>query len=487
MDNSYNASTDTFGLPATLPDFSGLHVVVIGDVMLDRTVSGSTERVSPEAPVPVVAFEGERNTPGGAANVALGVAALGARCTLLGLVGEDAEADTLERLCAEAGVQVDFIRVPGVPTTLKMRMQSRGQQLLRIDREAAMPAAAAKQLADRLEARLAHADALLVSDYDKGAIATPATVLAAARQHDIPVVVDPKHKPLASWRGATVVKPNRAEFERLTMAGGGPTVGLAARVAAARRQTGIDNLLVTLGGAGAVLAAADGAVTTLAAHDVDVFDVTGAGDSVAAVLATALAAGVELATAAALANLAGAEAVGHVGTVAVGRARLAARLRAARTAPGRIVDIDALAERVSAARARGERLVFTNGCFDLLHAGHVGYLQQAATLGDRLIVAINDDASVARLKGPGRPLNVAADRASVLAGLAAVDWVVTFAEDTPLALLERLRPDVLVKGGDYALEDVVGADLVRGWGGQVHVLRHIDSPSTSELISRTRR
>ena len=242
MDNSYNASTDTFGLPATLPDFSGLHVVVIGDVMLDRTVSGSTERVSPEAPVPVVAFEGERNTPGGAANVALGVAALGARCTLLGLVGEDAEADTLERLCAEAGVQVDFIRVPGVPTTLKMRMQSRGQQLLRIDREAAMPAAAAKQLADRLEARLAHADALLVSDYDKGAIATPATVLAAARQHDIPVVVDPKHKPLASWRGATVVKPNRAEFERLTMAGGGPTVGLAARVAAARRQTGIDNL-----------------------------------------------------------------------------------------------------------------------------------------------------------------------------------------------------------------------------------------------------
>lgn len=464
-----------------LPDFTAAHVLVLGDAMLDRTIDGRTERISPEAPVPVVALEDERYGPGGAGNVAAGIVALGARCTLIGARGDDPEGTRLERALEDAGVTSRLERIEGWPTTTKLRIVSRGQQLLRVDREAPLPGAAAHTLLDAALAALPGVGALLISDYDKGAIADPGPIIAAARRRGIAVIVDPKYKPLAAWRGAAVVKPNRAEFEAM----GGDASSEAALTASARellRGTEIDALMVTRGGEGLSLVAEE-TVLHLPAFDAEVFDVTGAGDSVAAVVAAALACGAGLQDAARIANAAGAAAVAQHGTTAVRPIDIERRLRR-RRADGTVLDREHLIRAVQDARRRGERIVFTNGCFDILHAGHASYLEEAAALGDRLIVAVNDDASVGRLKGPGRPLNRLADRMHVLAALAPVDWVVDFAEDTPLALLEALRPDVLVKGGDYRLDEVVGADLVRSWGGEVVVVSHLPGASSSALIGR---
>lgn len=472
----------------SLPTFSAARVLVCGDVMLDRYWSGNARRISPEAPVPVLGVDDEDLRPGGAGNVAVGVAALGTRCTLLGLTGDDAEADALAELLDAEGVDARLRRVPAWRTTTKLRVTSRAQQLLRLDFEAPLPvaeaSAAQRALSEAALEALSVADVLVLSDYGKGALRDPSGVVAAARGAGVPVVVDPKDPDFERWRGATLLKPNLAEFVAAT---GGIAPAdqeeLHAGGRALRERLAVDALLVTRGAEGMTLLTAE-ATLDLPARSRDVFDVTGAGDTVAAVLAASLAAGVTIADAVRLANAAAGIAVGRAGTAAVS----AQALRKAVEAPAAsVLSRDALLEAVAAARAAGERIVFTNGCFDLLHAGHVAYLEEARTLGDRLVVAINDDASVRRLKGADRPFNDAADRARVLAALRAVDWVTVFDEGTPEALLEAVVPDVLVKGGDYAPEDVVGADLVRARGGHVAVLGLQPGRSTTGIAERVRR
>ena len=473
-----------------MPRLDTARVLVCGDVMLDRYWAGSTTRISPEAPVPVLAVDDESFRPGGAANVALGIAALGAACTLIGLVGDDAEADALEARLIAAGLVCELIRVSDWRTTTKLRVTSRRQQLLRLDFEAPLPAAAGREarieLARRLAERVASHDVLVLSDYDKGALLEPEALLAAAASAAVPVLVDPKAGSAERWRGAAVIKPNLAEFMALT--GGAPIADeadLQARGAQLCASAGIGAVLVTRGEAGMTLVAQGSAPIHLPARVLDAFDVTGAGDTVAAVLATAMAAGEDLAQAMELASLAAGAAVARTGTVAVTQAELHA-LTAGLAADRGVLDRDALRQAVAAAQQRGERVVFTNGCFDLLHAGHLSYLEEARALGDRLVVAVNGDASVTRLKGPGRPINRAEHRARMLAGLSTVDWVTVFDEDTPEALLTDLQPQVLAKGGDYSLDEVVGADLVRAWGGEVRVLTLHPDLSTTAMVERVR-
>ncbi|MEQ8858390.1 MAG: bifunctional D-glycero-beta-D-manno-heptose-7-phosphate kinase/D-glycero-beta-D-manno-heptose 1-phosphate adenylyltransferase HldE [Pseudomonadales bacterium] len=466
-----------------LPSLESVHVLVVGDVMLDRYWLGAARRISQEAPVPVVEVQSTEDRPGGAANVALNVASLGARCTLVGMVGNDDAARTLEAMLGAAGVTCDFVAVEQWPTIMKLRVVSQKQQLLRTDFERPLPADLTEALLTRVRAHLDGASALVLQDYDKGALAEPRRLIDLAVAAGVPVVVDPKHKPFASYAGADLVKPNAQEFEAAVgpWADDDALVALGQALCATHRLQG---LVITRGGRGMTVVQADGAHRHIPARPVDVYDVTGAGDTAAAVLAVTRSLGWDAVACAQVANVASGIAVGKSGTAAVTGPELAAALAASPRADRGMLSRAQLADAVAQARARGERIVFTNGCFDILHAGHVAYLEEARALGDRLVVAVNDDASVRRLKGSGRPVNPLERRLRVLSGLAAVDWVVGFEEDTPEVLLESLRPDVLVKGGDYAAQDVVGADIVRGYGGDVQVLGLVADLSTTAIVQR---
>lgn len=468
-----------------LPDVSGTHVLVVGDVMLDRYIQGRADRVSQEAPVPVVQVEGSDERLGGAANVARNLASLGVRCTLVGAVGDDASGHAIRELLGAAGIRADLATAEGWRTTLKERVVSKHKQLLRMDFEAPLPTAAVREVANRAVPHLAAADALILEDYDKGALAQPAALIAKARLHGLPVVADPKFKPFAAYRGVDVLKPNRREFEEAV--GRWPAESeltqVGARLAA---QNAIGAIALTRGEQGLTLVEADGERLDLRSAAVDVYDSTGAGDTVAATLGICAALGWSRTDSAFAANVAGGLVCAKFGTATVSRAELnraigdhAQHSHAVDSLPS-----NQLTTIVASARRYGERIVFTNGCFDILHAGHVGYLNEARELGDRLIVAVNDDESARRLKGTGRPINSLESRVRVLEGLSAVDWVVPFSEDTPEALLAEIRPDVLVKGGDYAPHEVVGADLVRGYGGDVRVLSLVEGCSTTSLLDR---
>ncbi|MFP4129416.1 MAG: bifunctional D-glycero-beta-D-manno-heptose-7-phosphate kinase/D-glycero-beta-D-manno-heptose 1-phosphate adenylyltransferase HldE [Halorhodospira sp.] len=468
-----------------LPRLSDARVLVAGDLMLDRYWHGGTHRISPEAPVPVVRVDDIEERPGGAANVALNIAALGGRAQVLGPTGSDAGADRLGDLLAEAGVGHDLHRVAGAETISKLRVVSRHQQLIRLDFERGFPGFDHDAMAALLAPQLGAADCLILSDYAKGALSEPAELIAAARRAGVPVLVDPKGRDYTRYRGATLLTPNLAELEAVV----GPcpdAEAIARHGAALAAELALDAVLVTRGEAGMTLALRDGAPVHLPTRAREVFDVTGAGDTVIATLATALGAGVGLADAAALANLAAGVVVGKLGTATVAPQELEAAMGGEPAGGRGVVDEPALLAAVGRARAAGERLVMTNGCFDLLHAGHVDYLQRARERGDRLIVAVNDDASVARLKGADRPLTPLAQRMAVLAALDAVDWVVPFSEDTPARLIEAVRPDRLVKGGDYRPEEIAGYDAVTEAGGSVEVLPMVPGASTSGLIERIR-
>ena len=470
-----------------LPAFDAARVLVVGDVMLDRYWQGPAARISPEAPVPVVRVAEREDRPGGAANVARNIAALGAPCELLGLVGEDEAAQALRAgLAGVAGLTARLVTVPGLPTVTKLRVLSRHQQLLRLDFEQAFPASAAERLRAPFAAALDGVGAVVCSDYAKGALGDVASLIARARARDVPVVVDPKGRDFCRYRGATVLTPNQAEFEAVAGACR-DDAELAARAEALRADLGLAALLVTRSERGMTLVEAGRPPLHLPTHAREVYDVTGAGDTVVATLAAALAAGETLRGAAALANHAAGVVVGKLGTASVSPAELARALEAEREPlPRGVVDADTLQDYVARARAAGERIVMTNGCFDLLHPGHVAYLAQAAALGDRLVVAVNDDDSVRRLKGAERPVNPLASRMAVLAGLRSVDWVVPFGADTPRELICRLRPDVLVKGGDYRPEQIAGHDCVRAAGGEVVVVPFVAGHSTTAVIERLR-
>jgi D-beta-D-heptose 7-phosphate kinase/D-beta-D-heptose 1-phosphate adenosyltransferase len=469
-----------------LPSFERGRVLIVGDVMLDRYWHGVASRISPEAPVPVVRIGKSEERPGGAANVALNTAALGCRTRLLGVTGDDEAACSLEAQLSSAGVDCRFQRIAGVPTVTKLRVISRHQQLLRLDFEEHFEAIDAGGLLAEFEHGLADCDVVVLSDYGKGTLVAVDGLIAAARRAGKPVLVDPKARDFSRYRGASVVTPNLAEFE--AAAGSAfDEESLPESAGALLARCGIDALLVTRGEHGMTLLRGTEAPLHLPAETREVFDVTGAGDTVIAVLAAALAAGEGLPGATALANLAAGIVVGKLGTASVSVPELRRSLQRGAGAGRGELTRDELRRAVADARARGERIVMTNGCFDLLHAGHVACLREAKRLGDRLIVAVNDDASVARLKGNGRPLNPLERRMAVLAGLESVDWVVPFSEDTPEGLIDEIRPDLLVKGGDYRPEQIAGFDRVTRHGGEVAVLDYQDGCSTSAMIDAIRR
>jgi len=469
-----------------LPDFGAARVLVVGDVMLDRYWYGDTGRISPEAPVPVVHVQRREERAGGAGNVAMNVAALGASVELLGVVGNDEAAASLQQLVEAHGCSARFVRSAAHPTITKLRIISRHQQLIRLDFEEDPACVAPEGLLAPFEASLDRADCVVLSDYGKGTLGDPAAFIALAAQHGRPVIVDPKRNDFAAYRGATLVTPNMNEFQAVVGAcrSDEEIVDRGQRLIA---DAGIQGLLITRSERGMTLLLPDQAPVHLPARAREVFDVTGAGDTVVAVLAAAAAAGMDWEQSAVLANLAAGIVVGKLGTATVSLDELGDALLPEQLHRRGVVDEFALQGLVAEARRRGERIVMTNGCFDLLHPGHVAYLEQAATLGDRLVVAVNDDDSVRRLKGEGRPVNPLAGRMAVLAGLRAVDWVVPFGEDTPQRLICQTLPDVLVKGGDYRPEQIAGAGCVRQAGGEVVVLGFVDGCSTSSLIDSIRK
>lgn len=471
-----------------------LRVLVVGDVMLDRYIWGSVGRISPEAPVPVVCTTHQSEQPGGAANVAMNLAKLGAVAELVGFAGADENRILLEQGLRANGIEPTLVESEGFPTITKLRILGNRQQMLRLDSERLGEREKPHYHALLMAAleRLAIADALVLSDYAKGVLIPEVcqSLIVAARRRGIPVLVDPKSVDFTRYRGATTICPNLNELALAskTLFSDDDKKDLNTLLTHAESMVtafDIEYLTATLSEKGIALVR-PGNRFIAPAEARQVFDVSGAGDTVIATLALSLASGLRPETAVQLANVAAGIVVGKVGTVPVERHELLAALapEIALSASDKVVSREELASRVASWRANGQQVVFTNGCFDLLHVGHIAVLEQARRAGDRLIVAINSDASVSSLKGPTRPVVGERERARVLAALAAVDAVVIFGEPTPLELILLTRPDVLVKGGDYNIDTIVGAQEMQSWGGRVKIVPTIDGFSTTRLIER---
>jgi D-beta-D-heptose 7-phosphate kinase / D-beta-D-heptose 1-phosphate adenosyltransferase len=469
-------------LPKELPNFADASILVIGDVMLDRYWFGDTTRVSPEAPVPIVNINNTDHRPGGAGNVALNIASIGANVTLLGLTGTDDDAGILAQQLNAASVHHDLCAIEKMKTIVKLRVISRHQQLIRLDFEEKNVIDAAPLLLERFKKHLSHTGLIILSDYKKGCLTQPQAFIQLAREANIPVMVDPKGNDFSIYQYANIITPNFKEFESI--------VGecrteqdILEKGRALLEKHHIDTLLVTRGEDG---------MTIINHHDIihlpayarEVFDVTGAGDTVIGILGAALAAKLNFPHAAALANLAASLTVNKLGAACVSVPELQAVLTGRTNFSTGIVNDEQLLQSVKQARAQAKKIVFTNGCFDIIHAGHVRSLQMAKELGDFLIVAVNTDDSIRKLKGENRPINHLDHRMTVLAGLGVVDWVIPFTDETPERLLKMLQPDFLVKGGDYRLDQVVGADIVRAYGGQVRIVNHDITTSSTTIFNQ---
>lgn len=469
-------------LQALLERVRGLKVACVGDLMLDRYVYGEVTRISPEAPIPVLRTRRRTAMPGGVGNVARNVAALGGIARLGAVAGTDAAGDELAALiAAEPGVEDAVERREGVTTIVKTRFVAAGQQLLRLDEEA--PAIMGEE-----SDAFTGASVILLSDYAKGVVSDLliGEALAAAEASGVPVIVDPKGRDFARYGPVDLIKPNASELAAAT----GLPVDSDAEVEAALKallaMTTAKAIVVTRAGKGMSLMRRGGAVKHFPGRAREVFDVSGAGDTGLAALGLALGAGASLETAVQFAILASGVVVGKAGTAVVTPAELidAEMSQHAAGAHAKVMPLEELAHVVEGWKRQGLKVGFTNGCFDILHRGHVAYLAQARSWCDRLVVALNTDASVRRLKGEGRPINDLDSRAVVIGGLASVDRVTSFDDPTPLALIERLRPDVLIKGADYTREGVVGGDLVESWGGEVRLATFEDGFSTTRTIEK---
>jgi D-beta-D-heptose 7-phosphate kinase/D-beta-D-heptose 1-phosphate adenosyltransferase len=467
----------------TIPRFEGATVLVVGDVMLDRYWHGITSRISPEAPVPVVHVQDLEERPGGAGNVALNIAMLGAEAILLSITGHDDSAEALKAALTAKGVECVFQQHESSPTVTKLRVISHHQQLIRLDFERGFHELKSDYLLASMKMRLPDADVVILSDYGKGVLSPARPFIEAAREAGKPVLVDPKQRDFSHYYGASLITPNLAEFE--TAAGAcRDEEELVQRGLRLIEQYALGGLLITRGEAGMTLLRPMHEPLHLPTQAREVYDVTGAGDTVISVLAAGLATGESLPVAMRLANLAAGVVVGKLGTAGVTPEELQGALNQHEDVGRRgVVDEKRLTSLLASVRQAGETIVMTNGCFDILHAGHVHYLEQAAQLGDRLIVAVNDDASVRRLKGDGRPINALAQRMAVLAGLSAVDWVISFTEDTPERLICKLQPDVLVKGGDYQPKEVAGNRCA----GETRILPYVEGCSTTAMIDAIQR
>lgn len=466
-----------------IPAFENVNVLIVGDVMLDRYWSGDTSRVSPEAPIPVVHVRKTEEKPGGAGNVAVNVAALGAKATLLGMVGNDQAGDNLEKILTSHGINCLLQRTKIAPTITKLRLMSRNQQLIRIDfEEEPVTFSPAKQL-EMYKEQLQHTDVVIMSDYCKGALQNSVELIQLAKEKNIPVFIDPKEPSFAPYRGATMLTPNMKEFKAVV----GEVNSLKEIEEKARQQileNDLDAILLTRSEEGMSLIQRDHPMLNIPTQAKEVFDVTGAGDTVISTLACAIAAGQAWPRAIALANLAAGISISKVGAATVSVPELRRELNREHLSGGSIVSLSQLQLLMEDAKAHGETVVFTNGCFDILHAGHIAYLEEAKALGHRLIVAVNSDESVTKLKGPTRPINNIEHRMAVLAGLNAVDWVIPFTEETPEKLIDNLLPDVLVKGGDYQIEEIAGHKSVLQNGGKVKILCFKEGLSTSNMINK---
>ena len=470
-----------------LMDFQNARVLVLGDVMLDTYYSGDTERISPEAPVPVVHIHDTYQRLGGAANVALNIAALNTTVLLMGLIGNDAAGEQVQQLLTQSEVESHLVVTEG-KTITKLRVISHNQQLIRLDTEDGFIDHDHSELFNNVINMLDTVDVVVLSDYNKGTLKPMLSeLLPYCRKHHKTVLVDPKGADFSIYKEATLLTPNMTEFEAVA----GRQDSEAAFTESAQQlidQHRLDSLLVTRSEKGMTLFQKNVEPFNLSAQVREVYDVTGAGDTVIGVLAAALAAKYSLHDAVTLANLAAGIVVGKMGTATVTLSELraaAASLEHSHVLSQMgVVTPTTLMNQVQLARAKGETIVMTNGCFDILHAGHVHYLNEARKLGDRLIVAVNSDDSVSRLKGPNRPVNSLANRLQVLAALACVDWVVAFEDDTPAVLISAIVPDKLVKGGDYRPEEIVGYERVVEAGGEVLVIDLVEGCSTTTTIEK---
>lgn len=469
---------------ATLPDFSKARILVIGDVMLDRYWTGKAARISPEAPVPVVHVKSIEDRVGGAGNVALNIAKLGGKVTLLAVVGDDDEGKAIKRLLETANVNCAFVVEKNLRSICKLRVMAQHQQLIRVDFEDSPLKFDTGALSGLLQSHLNDNNVVVFSDYGKGTLANVQQHIQAAKHAGLKVLVDPKGTDYQRYADVDVITPNFTELQAVIGACDNEP-DLIAKGRGMLAQIQIPTLLLTRGEAGMTLIQAE-ETHSLPAQAKDVFDVTGAGDTVIAVMALGVALSLPLTEAMYLANLAGGVVVGKLGTSTVSTLELTRAMHGDKSSQYGIVSEDELAAIILKAKANGEKVIMTNGCFDILHIGHVTYLEQAKALGDRLCVAVNSDESVRKLKGESRPINGIRERMSVLAALGCVDWVVDFSEETPERLYCRLLPDVIVKGGDYAAGQVAGGDCVIKAGGEVKILPFVDGQSTTAMINKAR-
>ena len=470
------------------PNLQGKQILVIGDLMLDSFYHGKVKRISPEAPVPIIDIERIEDLPGGAANVAMNIASLGAKCKICGITGQDSAADILKHRLNAVGVDC-LLHHATTNTIIKRRVISNHQQLLRMDFETQFLPNEWQALKPLVEDVITDTAVMILSDYNKGTLASPQYWIQLAKQHGIPVLVDPKGDDFSKYKGADMITPNMTEFEAIV----GSVESESDLIEKAKKliaKLNIKALLITRSEYGMSLIRSNEAVFHLPAIAKEVSDVTGAGDTVISTLAAVLAAGEEIETAVTLANIAASIAVSKLGTATVSEPELRAEYERHQGdnntdhSIAGVVTVEQLKLSLQQAKKRGEKVVFTNGCFDILHAGHVSYLEQARAQGDRLVLAINSDESVSKLKGQGRPINSVDRRLAVLAGLASVDWVTCFEGDTPEALLKEIQPDILVKGGDYDKTGVVGWEIVEGYGGEVRVMGLVDNCSTTAIVEK---
>jgi D-beta-D-heptose 7-phosphate kinase/D-beta-D-heptose 1-phosphate adenosyltransferase len=465
-----------------------LRVLVVGDVMMDGYLEGEVGRTSPEAPVPVVLSKNTRHVAGGAANVANNLKALGCHVTLAGITGDDPEGESLVRLVTNAGIDHCFIKDSARPTTYKLRIVAQNQHMLRIDREAKHPVTASisDALWAKIEPILSEVDGVVVSDYAKGVVGLSLMnrLIGGAKKLNLKVCVDPKGHDYSRYRGAYMITPNRREVGEAIQRNVDMPEEFQEAVAQLKEQTQSEVVLATCGADGLLIYETGKPTVRLAAQASEVFDVTGAGDTVIAVAAMGVFAGMEVSKASEYANLAAGITVGKFGTVVVLPEELRSRVaRGGIDQYAKILDFDEAVAVCERYRQVGKSIVFTNGCFDLLHAGHVHYLQQARLNGDLLLIGLNTDASVRRLKGPKRPIVPERERAAVLSALECVSHVVLFDEDTPKTIIESLKPNVLVKGADWPADEVVGRDFVESLGGKLVLIETLEGRSSTEIVN----
>lgn len=483
--------TDRSRLVPLVEKIPGTRVLVVGDLMLDRFIGGEVERISPEAPIPVLRVTEETHMPGGAGNVVRNLAGLGAHVDFIAVIGDDESGDKVEASLKDlTDVRPLLIRDPDRRTTVKTRYVAANQQILRADREATN--SVLKSIGDKIttafEQAIGACDVVVLSDYGKGVLSDgrATAFIEIARKNDVDVVVDPKGNDYRLYRGASLVTPNRKELQDVSGIDARTDDEIVNAATSVMNDCGLGGILVTRSADGMSLIEPDGTVAHRPAESQEVFDVSGAGDTVVATVAALIGSGANRADAAAVANVAAGIVVAKVGTAVAYASELTASLhhQDITDAEAKVLTDSEAADRIDVWRRQGLKIGFTNGCFDLLHPGHVSLISQARAACDKLIVGLNSDASVKRLKGEERPVQNEAARSAVLASLASVDMVVIFSEDTPYETIKQLRPDIIVKGADYKEQDVVGGDLVKSWGGSVVLADLRPGFSTTATIER---